>query len=115
MVFQGADVAHEGGVVRRRRRALSQDVVPVSVRHVVALELVPLLEEVVVTVVTSLDAAGSVHRLRAGRPRVTEKARVERLLSVHLLRQGMGQGTTFEFVTANVTDLKYKSTRYFID
>ena len=42
-----------------------------------------LLEQVVVALITGLDAAGRVHGPRAGRPRVVHETRVEGL-AVHL-------------------------------
>ena len=45
-----------------------------------------LLEQVVVALITGLDAAGGVHGPRAGRPRVVHETRVEGL-AVHLRRR----------------------------
>ena len=82
----------------------------------VVFEGVPLCQEVVVTLVTSLDPPGRVHGSGPGRSGQVTQRRVEGLLHVrHLLGEYVRQGALLEVVAAKVADLdKTISTYYYL-
>jgi hypothetical protein len=54
VIVEGADVADEGGGVDYRRGTLSQDVITISMRNFLLLKVAPLVNQMVIAVVTDL-------------------------------------------------------------
>jgi len=110
VVVQGTNVAHERSSVNHRCLLLTDHVFPIMVRWglvFVVFEGVPLCQEVVVTLVTSLDPPGRVHGTGPGRSGQVTQRRVEGLLHVrHLLGEDVRQGALLEVVAAKVANLE---------
>ena len=106
MVVQGTDVADKGCGVHNGGLALPQHIVPVRVRTLLLVKLLPLGVEEEATVLTGLDPAGAVHRSAAGRPRVVDKAGVVRRLAAVLTGVQVGKTPLLVLVPADVADFR---------